>query len=108
MLSLKAAELLAKLENAGVTLSVDGEQLLFSAPPGVLFDVNELRTHKAELLPVIRDRCKPPILDEMPDVEFDENLLLWTRGGFIMPTSGTLPAYRKYYRLGERLRRQAA
>lgn len=98
MLSMEAAAALAKLEALGVALSVEGDRLQFEAPAGVLFDVNELKAHKAELLPLIRDRHPPPIFEEMPGIEFDEDLSLWTRDGFIVPTRGTMPAYRKYFR----------
>jgi hypothetical protein len=105
MLSMEAAAVLAKLEALGVALSVEGDRLQFEAPAGVLFDVNELKAHKAELLPLIRDRHPPPIFEEMPGIEFDEDLNLWTRDGFIVPTRGTMPAYRKYWK-ARGLRRQ--
>jgi hypothetical protein len=98
MLSMEAAGVPAKLEALGVTLSVEGDRLLFEAPAGVLFDVNELKAHKPELLAAIRDRSVPPALEEMPDLKFDEKSSLWTCNGFIVPTRGTMPAYRKYFK----------
>ncbi len=98
MLSLEAAEVLATLEALGVALSVEGDRLLFEAPAGVLFDINKVRPHKAELLALIRDRHPPPALVELPGLDFDEKLNLWKWRGFIVPTRGTMPAYRKYFK----------
>ncbi len=102
-----AQRLLVELHRRDVRAWVDGGKLELEAPPGVLKPavLDAVRLRKAELVELIQvlpvdasgAPILPPVMLEHPDLDLGDDGL-WRRGNFIVPTLGTMPAYRQYCR----------
>ncbi len=99
-----APQLLEDLKAHGVTVASNGDRLKLAAPPGVLKPrvLDLARRHKAELLELLdletrsRAYSEPATVGELSGVTFEEPGFFHFRG-WIVPTRGTMPAYRAHF-----------
>ena len=72
---MNATELLADFSRRGISLKVDGEYLDYDAGEGVMqpTDLEQLRTHKAELLKALTNEASAGAEEQLIDAKAPEN-----------------------------------